>query len=84
MNEKGFAHFLILLVILIAIALLVGAFFFKDTIIQKISSPPTPYTTSEASRSGLLKTEYDNPFDEKTQYSNPFEETSTYKNPFDR
>lgn len=42
-----------------------------------LSSSITPTPTT------LLKTEYENPFDEKSNYENPFAESKDYKNPFD-
>lgn len=75
-NQKGVAHLLLPILILLIIGAVVY-FLISQGIIknpfQKIRLP------GQGGPSVSVKTEYKNPFDKDTQYVNPFE---TYKNPF--
>lgn len=74
-NQRGFAHLVLLLVLLLAIAGGVYALIhFKIISLPWLGNNQNNLTTKVE-----LKTEYKNPFDKNTQYVNPFDE---YKNPF--
>lgn len=68
--KNGFAHVLLLVIMLAATALLL--YFLVSS--GKLNIPGLTKKPNVE-----LKTEYKNPFDRETQYVNPFQE---YKNPF--
>ena len=75
MNQKGVAHILLIIILVIGLPVLVYLVgkktnFLPKAFFQKLGKA-TPIID--------LKTEYSNPFKKETQYVNPFE---TYKNPF--
>ena len=72
-NQRGIAHILLIIVILVALA--VSGYFLLTKFGFKLPSIPGIQQGPKVS----LKTEYKNPFNKETQYVNPFE---TYKNPF--
>ncbi|MDO8429200.1 MAG: sporulation protein YjcZ [Candidatus Daviesbacteria bacterium] len=75
MPQKGFAHILLLLVLLVIIG--VGYYLVNS---GKINLP-LPGAVQKQSEGGVdPKSEYKNPFDKTSQYVNPF---SDYKNPID-
>lgn len=74
LNQKGSA-FLILVLIFAVVLVSVGLVFYKTLTNSTKKLNKTSDTLVVA-----LKTEYNNPFDQKTQYQNPF---SQYHNPFD-
>lgn len=83
-NQKGFAHILLFIVILLIIGAAIGAFliikgtnFLPKASDAGIAQTPTASSADEPQVS--LKTEYENPFSEETTYKNPFD---NYQNPF--
>lgn len=75
-KEKGIAHILLILVILVAVVL--GIYFVAR---QTNLLPKTSFQIGQTKDPTVsLQTQYQNPFDENSQYVNPFSE---YKNPFD-
>lgn len=76
-RERGFAHLLLILLVLVLIA--AAAFFLYNKGLLNI---PGLSPKSSPDPASLLKTEYQNPFEEKANYSNPFSE-SEYQNPFE-
>lgn len=80
MSQKG-GIVLILLIIVVIIGLLIGAFLItqKTNLFPQASNKASSQTSSDEP-DVALKTQYENPFDEKTSYENPFE---NYQNPFD-
>lgn len=83
--ESGFAHLILLLAILaLVVAAVVGYLFYTKKLPGFFNTSTSSSTDTEDS-SSLLKTEYQNPFEERSSYSNPFSESteSGYKNPFD-
>lgn len=83
MNEKGFAHLLILGAVLLIILAAIGGLIFAGVIHLPTktlpSSTPTPSNYEAGSLDPSSKTEYSNPFEEEKTV-NPFD---TYQNPFD-
>lgn len=85
MPEKGFAHLLLITVIILVLAVGLGALFItKNTgFFPKASQNlyPESETSGEDSVNVAVTDDYANPFDESSQ--NPFDDTSeTYENPF--
>ena len=75
-NQKGIAHILLLIVILLAVGAVVYFLFSQGIIKNPFKNLRLP---GQGGPSVSLKSEYENPFDKNTQYVNPFE---GYKNPF--
>jgi len=75
-NQKGIAHILLLIVILLAVGAVVYFLFSQGIIKNPFQNLRLP---GQGGPSVSLKSEYENPFDKNTQYVNPFE---GYKNPF--
>ena len=75
-SQRGVAPLFIILVVLILVAVALGAFVMTGV----VSVPGLSKKTTEEASTVSLKEEYQNPFDEKTQYKNPFD---SYQNPFD-
>ena len=75
-NQKGIAHILLLIVILLAVGAVVYFLFSQGIIKNPFQNLRLP---GQGGSSVSLKSEYENPFDKNTQYVNPFE---GYKNPF--
>lgn len=79
-QQRGFAHLLlILLVVLIAGVI---AYLFYTNNLPGFSKTKLNFQTSTEESSSVLKTEYQNPFEEKSSYTNPFSNPD-YQNPFD-
>lgn len=76
--KKGFAHLILLVVILAVTLLLISALFYTKIFNKKLPSITNQNNSQEASVQ--IKKDYQNPFDKNTQYINPFNQT---KNPFD-
>ena len=72
-KQRGFAHLLILL--LLVLIVFGAVFFLKD----KLTLPKIPGIVSTQQPKVAVKTEYQNPFKKVTQYVNPFDQ---YKSPF--
>lgn len=79
MNNKGFAHLVLILILVIAVAVV---YFVLQTTGQSLLPGAGNNQTVNNNSDGkvVLKTDYQNPFDKNTQYVNPF---ASYKNPFD-
>lgn len=84
------SYFIAAGIVLIVLMVCIAIYFVTDTSSPKnqpVSNLVLPNTTLVPSQTPtptiLLKTEYNNPFDEKSQYTNPFSQTDTYTNPFD-
>ncbi|MDO8619002.1 MAG: hypothetical protein Q7R49_03625 [Candidatus Daviesbacteria bacterium] len=71
-KERGFAHLILLLVVILLIG--AGIYFIKQ---GKFNLPSIPFLQNGPKVD--LKTEYKNPFNKETQFVNPF---NKYKNPF--
>lgn len=74
-NQKGVAHLLLILVIVIIIGAVAYFLLIKGIIKNPFQNLKLPGQGANIS----TKTEYKNPFDKNTQYVNPFD---SYKNPF--
>lgn len=77
MSHRGFAHILILLLIISSILLFVALYY---TQVLKKNIPGIGNQAANDELAIQTKEEYANPFDKKSQYVNPFEQN---KNPFD-
>ena len=76
-NQKGLAHLVLLVFLLIIGAVLY--FLINSGIIKNPLEYLPFFNKSQQVPKISTKTEYKNPFKKETQYVNPFE---TYKNPF--
>lgn len=77
--KKGFAHLLLLLVIL-TLAAIVGYVLISRGIIKNPLTQTPSKEIPNNEQNINLKSEYENPFAKDTHYVNPF---SDYKNPID-
>lgn len=78
-NERGIAHILLILLLLIGIA--VGIYLVTNPQIFKSRANLQSLTNQNKKDPTVsLQTEYKNPFDKNAQYVNPF---TSYHNPFD-
>lgn len=76
-TQKGFAHLVGLVILLVVGAALFALVYFK--VIKNPLEYLSFFNKAQQVPKISTKTEYKNPFKKETQYVNPFE---TYKNPF--
>lgn len=78
LSQRGSALPFVIIALVVLGAL---AFFLYSQGYLKLPSSAKPSPSPSAS-AVPLKTEYQNPFEEKSQYQNPFSQSSDYQNPF--
>ncbi len=77
-NQKGVAHLLVPVFLLLVAAVAFGLLYF-GVIKNPFKNIPFINKIGQQQPTADVKTDYQNPFNKETQYVNPFE---TYKNPF--
>ena len=77
MHQQGFAHLLLILLVVTIVAVI--SLFYLG-VIKNPAKQIQSIVTGKKEPTVALKTQYQNPFDKATQYVNPF---SSYQNPFD-
>lgn len=77
MNQKGIAHLLLPVVVLLIIG--VAAYFLINLGIINNPLPQSLQQLTKQEPTVALKNDYKNPFEKETQYVNPFDQ---YKSPF--
>lgn len=81
--QKSYKNVLVIVGIILVVLVVLGALLLNSFPYKKQSAFPLVQPSITPTPTVLLKTEYDNPFDEKSNYDNPFSESKDYKNPFD-